>query len=71
MASRIFDLPVPLRPVIALNSGSQPEITVLVAYDLNPSSINSSIYILRRISGPEDRSTRRGNREGVKIPPNN
>lgn len=29
--SRMFDLPDPLRPVIALNVGSQPEITVRTA----------------------------------------
>ena len=31
--SRIFDFPLPLRPVIALNMGSNPSMTVRLAYD--------------------------------------
>lgn len=46
MASRILDFPDPLSPVIALNSMSQPEIVVRVAYDLNPSIISSSMYMI-------------------------
>ena len=38
IASRMLDLPLPLRPVMALNSGSNPEISVRVAYDLKPST---------------------------------
>ena len=41
----MFDLPDPFNPVIALNSESQPEMTVLVAYDLKPSMIISWMYI--------------------------
>lgn len=43
MASRMFDLPEPLRPVIALNEASQPVIEVRTGYDLKPSSTSSSI----------------------------
>lgn len=45
MASKIFDLPEPFSPVMALNSESQPVITVRVAYDLKPSRIISWMYI--------------------------
>lgn len=45
MASRMLDLPDPFNPVMALNCESHPEITVRVAYDLNPSMINSSTFI--------------------------
>lgn len=44
----MFDLPEPFKPVIALNLGSKPDITVLVEYDLKPSNIISSINILWR-----------------------
>ena len=37
MASNMFDLPLPFRPVIALNIGSNGPTSVLWAYDLNPS----------------------------------
>ena len=43
--SMIFDFPEPFRPVIALNYGSKPAITVLFAYDLNPSKIISLMCI--------------------------
>lgn len=36
IASRMFDLPEPFRPVIALNEGSHPVICVRTGYDLNP-----------------------------------
>ena len=36
IASRMLDFPDPLRPVIALNEGSQPVIVVRTGYDLNP-----------------------------------
>eukprot|EP00967_Tisochrysis_lutea_P131188 scaffold227790_cov28-Tisochrysis_lutea.AAC.2 len=41
--SRTLDLPEPFSPVIALNCASNPEITVRVAYDLNPSRMISMI----------------------------
>ena len=37
IASRMLDLPLPFSPVIALNRGSNPLISVRWAYDLNPS----------------------------------
>lgn len=36
IASRMFDFPEPLRPVMALNDGSHPVICVLTGYDLKP-----------------------------------
>ena len=39
IASRMLDLPLPFRPVMALNSGSNPAISVRVAYDLKPSTM--------------------------------
>ncbi len=36
IASRMLDLPEPLRPVMALNDGSHPVICVLTGYDLKP-----------------------------------
>ena len=36
IASKMFDLPDPLRPVIALNDASQPVIVVRTGYDLKP-----------------------------------
>ena len=47
MASRIFDLPEPLRPVIALKASSKPSITVLWPYDLKPSMTIDLICILQ------------------------
>ena len=48
MASRMFDLPEPLRPVIALNASSKPSITVLWPYDLKPSMTIDLMCILMR-----------------------
>mmetsp|Transcript_4456 Transcript_4456/g.19104 ORF Transcript_4456/g.19104 Transcript_4456/m.19104 type:complete len:100 (+) Transcript_4456:3906-4205(+) len=45
MESRILDFPDPFSPVMALNDGSKPDTTVRDAYDLNPSTMTSSIYI--------------------------
>ena len=45
MASRMLDLPLPLRPVMALNSESKPEISVREAYDLKPSSTIPLMYM--------------------------
>ena len=45
MASRILLLPEPLSPVIALNWGSKPPITVRFIQVLNPSKITSETYI--------------------------
>ena len=36
IASKMLDLPDPLRPVMALKEGSQSVIWVLSGYDLNP-----------------------------------
>ena len=47
MASRIFDLPEPLRPVMALKASSKPSITVLWPYDLKPSMTIDLICILQ------------------------
>ena len=38
IASRMLDLPDPLRPVMALKEGSHPVIWVLTGYDLKPKS---------------------------------
>ena len=46
MESRMLDLPLPLRPVMALKKGSKFGTLTRVAYDLKPSSVISSIYIL-------------------------
>jgi len=46
IASRIFDFPLPLRPVIELKLSSQPLMTVRTAYDLKPSTTSSIILIL-------------------------
>ena len=45
MASRMLDFPLPFRPVTALNSGSQPEMTVRFGYDLKPSRMISVMCI--------------------------
>lgn len=44
--SRIFDLPVPFNPVIAVNSLSNGPISVRLPYDLKPSKIIVFTYIL-------------------------
>lgn len=46
IASRMLDLPDPLRPVIALKDGSQSVIVVRTGYDLNPKDNLSSFLIL-------------------------
>ena len=46
IASRIFDFPLPLRPVMELKLSSQPLITVRTAYDLKPSITISTTLIL-------------------------
>ncbi|KAH9416894.1 hypothetical protein DERP_013865 [Dermatophagoides pteronyssinus] len=43
IASRIFDFPLPLKPVIALNDGSKSVISTRLPYDLNPSNIKCNI----------------------------
>ena len=45
MLSRIFDLPLPLSPVMALKLQSNPDTSVLWAYDLNPSKTIFFMYI--------------------------
>ena len=45
MESKMFDLPEPLRPVMALNCGSRDGTTVRFAYDLKPSIVISSTYM--------------------------
>lgn len=60
MASRIFDFPDPFRPVIALNSGSQPSMTVRTAYDLNPSIIRDLTCMVVFSGG-------RGEKEGASV----
>ena len=45
MLSSTFDLPEPLAPVMALNCGSKPLITVRRAYDLKPSRMISMRYM--------------------------
>ena len=49
--SKMFDLPEPFNPVIALNNGSNPGTTVRLAYDLKPSMHTSSMYIARAACG--------------------
>lgn len=44
--SRIFDFPLPFKPVIALNDGSKPSITVRLPYDLKPSIDMLFMYML-------------------------
>ena len=46
IASRIFDFPLPLRPVMELKVSSHPPMTVRTAYDLKPSMTSSMILIL-------------------------
>ena len=45
--SKIFDFPLPFKPVIALNNGSNPFTSVLWAYDLKPSITIDFICILK------------------------
>ncbi len=46
IASRIFDFPLPLRPVMELKVSSHPLITVRTAYDLKPSMTISTTLML-------------------------
>jgi hypothetical protein len=45
MASRMLDLPLPFKPVMALKRGSNAGTMVRCAYDLNPSMQTSSTYM--------------------------
>ena len=47
--SRMLLFPLPFKPVMALNSRSHPEMTVRVAYDLKPSTITSSMNMMKRL----------------------
>ena len=51
IASRMLDLPEPLRPVMALKDGSHPVIWVRTGYDLNPKIIAS---YHRQLDGRKD-----------------
>lgn len=44
----MLDLPLPFKPVIALNWGSNPAIVVRVAYDLKPSITTCLMYIFTK-----------------------
>jgi len=61
MASRMLDLPEPLRPVMALNRGSNAGTTVRCAYDLKPSMHTSSTNMTAARGG--DPGEGRGARE--------
>lgn len=64
MASRMLDLPLPLRPVMALKNGSKSDTTVRCAYDLKPSMMIS--YRNRNTTTPcncEEQLLRRRSRE--------
>lgn len=50
IASRIFDFPLPLRPVMELKLSSHPLITVRTAYDLKP-SITISMTLMLAVWG--------------------
>ena len=58
MASKMFDFPEPLRPVIALNEASQPVIEVRTGYDLNPSRTSSSIRMASKSYRRKDEDKR-------------
>ena len=45
IASKILDFPLPFAPVMAVNVLSNPDITVLSAYDLKPCKMICLIYI--------------------------
>lgn len=53
IASRIFDFPLPLRPVIELKLSSHPLITVRTAYDLKPSMTISTTLMLVVLAGSD------------------
>ncbi len=63
--SKIFDLPEPLSPVIALNSRSKPLTTVRTAYDLNPSSTIS--FKCMASATPRDRRAPSPSRVGAAL----
>lgn len=44
--SKMLDLPVPFKPVMAVNSGSKSLISVRLPYDLKPSNITDLIYMI-------------------------
>lgn len=46
--SSMLDLPLPFKPVIALNWGSNPAMVVRVAYDLKPSITTCLMYIFTK-----------------------
>ena len=48
MASSMFDLPEPFKPVMALNEGSQPVTCVRTGYDLKPRITLNLIQIHER-----------------------
>ena len=52
MESKILDLPLPFKPVMALKNGSKPGILTRVAYDLKPSIVISSIYMTLALGCP-------------------
>ena len=53
IASRIFDLPLPLRPVMELKLSSHPLMTVRTAYDLKPSITISTTLMLAVSTGSD------------------
>ena len=61
IASRIFDFPLPLRPVIELKVSSQPLMTVRTAYDLKPSMTISTTLMMPVLIGSDgDESSKTG-----------
>lgn len=45
MLSSMFDFPLPFKPVMALNNGSNPFTSVRFAYDLKPSKTIPLMYM--------------------------
>ena len=73
MESRMFDLPEPFKPVIALKDESKSEISVRVAYDLKPSRMTFVIYIVAQSHIELRHSTnvtKLWKQKKIKIPPN-
>lgn len=54
IASRMFDFPLPLRPVIELKLSSHPLMTVRTAYDLKPSITISTTLIMAVFVGGDN-----------------
>lgn len=54
IASRMFDFPLPLRPVIELKLSSHPLMTVRTAYDLKPSMTISTTLIMAVFVGGDN-----------------